>query len=247
MKVLLALAGGDHREYLCTGPVESGFSVEQVDDGREALNRILYCAFDVIILGRQIPGMDGRNVLKAMRAALHNTPVMIIADNIDVSDQVDLLMEGADDYVAEPVQFSELLARVMVLARRNTSSAEEELILRFHDLELDLLKRTARRGDRLIDLTAKEFALLEILMRHTGRVFSRTLLLERVWGIHFDPGTTIVESHISRLRKKIDKPFTESLINTKRNLGYTMQLPSRLSSEVSDISKTSEIPEIPAA
>lgn len=142
----------------------------------------------------------------------------------DVEDRVDGLLAGGDDYMVKPFHFSELLARITVLARR-PSQAAQPTMLRVHDLELDLLSRTATRQGQHIELLNKEFALLQLLMETPGRVISRTMILEKIWDFSFDPGTTVVETHISKLRQKMDKPFDIALIHTVRNMGYTIRAP----------------------
>ena len=143
----------------------------------------------------------------------------------DVSDRVEGLSAGADDYLPKPFHFSELLARVIALTRRQASAAAQATELKVHDLTLDLLARTARRQGHVIELQSKEFALLEILMRNAGRVVTRTMLIEQVWNFNFEPNTTVVETHVSRLRAKIDKPFAVPLIHTVRSTGYSMHGP----------------------
>lgn len=184
----------------------------------------MYNDCDVVVLDRMLPGIDGLNVLKALRAAGKAVPVLMLTAMGDVDNRVEGLQAGADDYLAKPFHFSELLARVVSLRRRrgDTTAAAE---LKVYDLTLDLLARTARRQGQLIELQTKEFSLLEILMRNAGRVVTRTMLLEKVWNFNFDPETSVVETHVSRLRSKVDKPFDVQLIHTIRNAGYSMHGP----------------------
>lgn len=224
MKILLAEDDLKMAEYLCAGLIENGHSVDHVTDGREALSYCLYQTCDIVILDRMMPGMDGLSVLKALRAARKDVPVLFLTAMGQIDDRVEGLSAGGDDYLVKPFHFSEFLARVAAIARRKLETPETNA-LDVHDLHLDLLSRTASRQGRLIELHAKEFALLEILMRNAGRVVTRTMLLERVWNFNFEPNTTVVETHMSRLRSKVDKPFDTALIHTIRNTGYSMHGP----------------------
>ena len=224
MKILLAEDDLKMAEYLCAGLIENGHSVDHVTDGREALSYCLYQTCDIVILDRMMPGMDGLSVLKALRAARKDVPVLFLTAMGQIDDRVEGLSAGGDDYLVKPFHFSEFLARVAAIARRKLETPETNA-LDVHDLHLDLLSRTASRQGRLIELHAKEFAMLEILMRNAGRVVTRTMLLERVWNFNFEPNTTVVETHMSRLRSKIDKPFDTALIHTIRNTGYSMHGP----------------------
>jgi two-component system OmpR family response regulator len=224
MKILVAEDDKTTSEFLRKGLIENGHSVDCVVDGREALTYCMYNQCDLVILDRMMPGMDGLSVLKALRAAGKALPVIFLTAMADVDDRVDGLLAGGDDYLVKPFQFSELMARVTALARR-PQSAEKVTQLKVYDLELDLLTRTATRADTRIDLQAKEFALLEILMRNSGRIVTKTMLLEQVWDFNFDPRSTVVETHVSRLRAKIDKPFEVQLLHTSRNSGYSLRAP----------------------
>lgn len=224
MKILLAEDDASSAEFIARGLIEAGHSVETVADGRDALSHCLYNPCDLIVLDRMMPGMDGLSVLKALRAAGRKTPIIFLTAMGDVEDRVAGLTAGGDDYLVKPFHFSELLARIEALARRPAPSGEATT-LTVADLELDLLTRTATRAGVTIELLAKEFALLEVLMRNAGRIVTRTMLLERVWDFSFDPKTSVVETHISRLRAKIDKPFDTPLIHTTRNSGYSIHAP----------------------
>lgn len=224
MKILLAEDDLKMAEYLCAGLIENGHSVDHVTDGREALSYCLYQTCDIVILDRMMPGMDGLSVLKALRAARKDVPVLFLTAMGQIDDRVEGLSAGGDDYLVKPFHFSEFLARVAAITRRKLETPETNA-LDVHDLHLDLLSRTASRQGRLIELHAKEFALLEILMHNAGRVVTRTMLLERVWNFNFEPNTTVVETHMSRLRSKVDKPFDTALIHTIRNTGYSMHGP----------------------
>lgn len=224
MKVLLAEDDATSAEYVRKGLIENGFTVDWVTDGREALTHCLYNAFDLAIVDRMMPGMDGLSLVKALRAAKSDLPVIFLTALADVDDRVEGLRSGGDDYMVKPFHFSELLARIEVLARRSKPT-EQVTELKVHDLTLDLLSRRATRQGRDIELSNREFALLELLMGSQNRVISRTLILEKIWDFTFDPGTTVVETHISKLRQKVDKPFDAPLIHTVRNMGYSIRAP----------------------
>ncbi|MCB2111041.1 MAG: response regulator transcription factor [Defluviimonas sp.] len=224
MKILLAEDDAKMAEYLSAGLTENGHSVDHVTDGRDALSYCLYNDSDLAILDRMMPGMDGLSVLKALRAAKKDLPVLFLTAMGQVDDRVEGLAAGGDDYLVKPFHFSELLARIGVITRRGQAGSATTT-LKVHDLTLDLMARTATRQGALIELHAKEFAMLEILMRNAGRVVTRTMLLERVWNFNFEPNTTVVETHMSRLRAKIDRPFDLALIHTIRNTGYSLHGP----------------------
>lgn len=224
MKILLAEDDKQTSDFIRNGLMQAGHSVESVADGRDALTYCLYNPCDVIVLDWMMPEMDGMSVLKALRAAGRKMPVIILSARASVDDRVAGLQAGADDYLVKPFQFSELEARIMALARRPVQT-REDIRLCVHDLELDLITHAAHRAGQKIQLQAKEYALLEVLMRSPGRILTRTMLLEKVWDFSFDPHTTIVETHMSRLRSKIDKPFDVALIQTVRNAGYMISGP----------------------
>jgi len=224
MKILLAEDDETSAGYVRRGLTENGHVVDWVSDGRDALTHCLYNDVDIAVLDRMMPGMDGLAVVKAMRAAGREVPVIFLTAMSDVEDKVDGLKAGGDDYMVKPFHISELLARIEALARRPLAT-QEKTVLQVHDLTLDLLQRTAHRQDQTIDLLGKEFALLRLLMENAERVISRTLILERVWDFSFDPGTTVVETHISKLRQKIDAPFDVKLLHTLRNMGYVIRAP----------------------
>ncbi len=224
MKILLAEDDQKVADFISAGLTENGHSVDHVTDGRDALTYCLYNDCDLAILDRMMPGMDGLSVLRALRAARKDLPVLFLTAMADVSERVEGLAAGADDYLVKPFHFSELLARVGALSRRRKEVADVA-VLTVHDLTLDLLARTARRQGAVIELQNKEFALLEILMRNAGRTVTRTMMLEQVWNFNFEPNTTVVETHMSRLRTKIDKPFDVALIHTVRNMGYCIHGP----------------------
>lgn len=225
MKILLAEDDPKSADYICAGLTEQGFVVDWVTDGREALSYCLYNNPDLAVVDRMMPGMDGLSLVKALRAAKSDLPVIFLTALSDVDDRVEGLMAGGDDYLVKPFHFSELLARITVLGRRPKHTAHDITELKVHDLTLDLLTRTAKRGVQTVELLNKEFALLRLMMEHPGRIVSRTMILEKIWDFNFDPGTTVVETHMSKLRQKVDKPFDTALIHTVRNMGYTIRAP----------------------
>jgi two-component system OmpR family response regulator len=211
-------------DYVRSGLEEEGHSVEHFADGRDALTYCLYNTCELAILDRMMPGMDGVSVVRALRAAGSEMPVIFLTGLADVDHRVEGLTAGGDDYLTKPFHFSELKARIAALTRRRTTHADVTM-LKVHDLELDLLARTARRQGQVIELQTKEYQLLEALMRNAGRVLTRTMLLEKIWNFSFEPNTTVLETHMSRLRAKIDKPFDIPLIHTIRNTGYSIHGP----------------------
>lgn len=224
MKILLAEDDVVSAEYIRKGLTEKGYVVDWVEDGREALTYCLYNKCDLFIADRMLPGMDGLSVVKALRASGRKLPVIFLTALSDIDDKVDGLLAGGDDYMVKPFHFSELLARITALLRRpNESTAKTSITV--HDLKLNLLSRTAERQGLQIELKNKEYALLELLMENADRVISKTIILEKVWDLNFDPGTTAVETHISKLRQKVDKPFDVQLIHTIRNMGYSIHAP----------------------
>ncbi|HTM78506.1 MAG TPA: winged helix-turn-helix domain-containing protein, partial [Devosia sp.] len=183
-----------------------------------------YYPCDLLILDRMMPGIDGLSVLKSLRAAGRHLPVIFLTAMGDIDDRVEGLMAGGDDYLVKPFHLSELLARITALSRRPHEEAQVTR-LKVHDLELDLMSHVATRAGHKIELQSKEYALLEILMRNAGRIMTKTMLIEQVWDYNFDPKTTVVETHMSRLRAKIDKPFEVALIHNTRNSGYAIHAP----------------------
>lgn len=221
MKILIAEDDLKTAEFVSRGFGEAGFVCDVVHDGRDAMTAALQNEYAALILDRMMPGLDGVSLIKALRASGNRAPVIFLTALGAVSDRVEGLEAGADDYLSKPFAFSELKARLDALLRR-PPIREETTVLRFHDLELDLLSRRARRGSTDIALQNKEFLLLEALMRNAGRVLTRTMLLEQVWDFNFDPQTSVVETHISRLRAKIDKGFEPQLVRTVRGVGYKL-------------------------
>ena len=225
LKILLVEDDRENADYVANGLREEGRLVAQVASGAEGLICAMGNGFDLLIVDRMIPGLDGSNLVRSLRAAGHHTSVLFLTVLGGVEDRVSGLNAGGDDYLVKPFAFSELVARVATLGRRPRTTAAETK-LRVLDLELDLLSRTVRRSGELIDLQPREFRPLEYLMRHAGQVVTRTMLLEHVWDIHFDPRTNVVETHISRLRTKVDKGFAAELIHTVRGAGYCVRSPT---------------------
>ena len=225
MRILLIEDDDRTVAYVTRGFDESGHQCETLADGQDALYQATHDSYDVLIVDRMLPGLDGLALVKALRAAGTMTPVLFLTAMSGVDDRVEGLDAGGDDYLVKPFAFSELLARVNALARRPHVQAEVTK-LRVHDLELDLIRRRVERKGQVLDLQPKEFKLLEFLMRNESRVVTRTMLLERVWGFNFDPKTSVVDTHISRLRAKIDKPFDVPLLHTVRNTGYSLHAPA---------------------
>ena len=210
-------------EYISRGLIEQNFTVDHAVNGRDGLFLATEGEHEVVILDRMLPGMDGMAVLKAMRAADVQTPVIVLSALADTNDRIEGLTAGADDYLAKPFSFAELLARVQALRRRQDKGGAgqpQQSILRCGDLELDRLARQVRRGARKIPMQPREFRLLEYLMLHMDEVVTRTMLLEAVWDYHFDPGTNVIDVHISRLRRKIDDGEPTAVLRTVRGAGY---------------------------
>jgi two-component system OmpR family response regulator len=225
MRILVVEDDERTADYIVKGLSEAGHVAEVLVDGRDALVHATHSSYDVMVLDRMIPGLDGLSLVKALRATGILTPIIFLTAIGGVDDRVDGLEAGADDYLTKPFAFSELMARVNALCRRPPVQAEKTL-LRVADLELDVARRTVKRAGQKIELQPREFTLLEVLMRNEGRVVTRTMLLERVWDFHFDPKTSVVETHISRLRAKVDKPFPVALLHTIRNTGYSVHAPN---------------------
>lgn len=222
MRLLLIEDDLQAAAYLAKGLRENGYEVEHSPDGRDGLDKATRQQYDVVIADRQLPHVDGLAIIAAMRGREDRTPVLILSALGTVDDRVHGLKAGGDDYLTKPFAFSELLARIEALSRR-ASAAAEATRLRVADLDLDLLARRVTRGERSIELTTKEFQLLEYLMRRPGQVVTRTMLLEGVWNLHFDPQTNIIDVHMSRLRNAIDKGHAKPLIHTVRGAGYVLK------------------------
>lgn len=210
-------------EYLTKGLTENGYVVDVARDGIEGRRLAEGGDYSVVLLDVMLPGIDGFGVLRAMRACSH-TPVLMLTARDKVEDRVRGLQEGADDYLVKPFAFSELLARISALIRRGSGVPQAHpTTLKLAELEVDLLGRKAWRGGRRLDLTAKEFLLLTVLLRRRGQILSRTTLAEQVWDMNFDSDTNIVEVAVRRLRAKMDDPFPERLLHTVRGMGYVLE------------------------
>jgi len=223
MKLLVAEDEPKTGIYLQQGLREAGFTVDRVVTGTDAIDQALNEAYDLLILDVMMPGLDGWEVIRRLRAAGQAVPVLFLTARDGVDDRVKGLELGADDYLVKPFAFSELLARVRTLLRRGNSSLPVQTTLQIGDLQVDLLKRRASRGGQRIDLTAKEFALLELLMRRHGEVLSKSLIASQVWDMNFDSDTNVIEVAIRRLRAKIDDEFEVKLLHTCRGMGYRLE------------------------
>lgn len=221
-KILIVEDDKTTADFICNGLTESGFTVDLANNGRDGLFHATDASYDAIILDRMLPGMDGMAVLGAIRAAKIETPVLILSALSAIDARVEGLNAGADDYLTKPFGFAELLARVRLLIRRAAGTPAIETKLTCADLEMDLLSRKVRRGDVVLVLQPREFRLLEFLLRHKDQLVTRTMLLEGVWEYHFDPGTNVIDVHISRLRKKVDEGFSPPLLKTMRGSGYML-------------------------
>lgn len=224
MKILVIEDDRETADYVRKGLEEAGHVVDVAANGRDGLFLAAGEPFDLIVADRRLPGVDGLSIVRTIRAGGVKTPVLFLTTMSGVGDRVEGLEAGADDYLVKPFAFAELVARANALTRRPPMAAVET-VLRVANLEMDLIARKVRRGGQDIDLQPREFRLLEFLMRHAGRTVTRTMLLEGVWDFHFDPRTNIVETHISRLRSKVDKGFDAELIETVRGAGYRIRAP----------------------
>ena len=223
MKILVVEDDKTVGAFVQRGLEEQRFHVELVEDGKAGLERISQGRFDVIVLDLRLPGMTGIEVLRTVRDRGVTTPVLVLTAQDAVESKVQALRTGADDYVTKPFAFEELLARVEALGRRPQDIASP--VIEVADLVIDTGRHEARRGDQSIDLTPKEYAVLEYLARNVGRVLSRTLITEYAWDYHFDPGTNIVDVVINRLRKKLETGSKAKLIYTVRGVGYVLKVP----------------------
>ena len=210
----------DVAEYIERGLAGSGHAVDVAHDGNRGLDLAATKPYDVMIIDRMLPGVDGLTIVKRIRATGIPAPILILSALGEVDDRVEGLKAGADDYLTKPFAFSELEARLEVLQRRSAGGLAMDNVLKVGDLELDQLSRTASRAGQTIELQPREYRLLEYLMRHAGQVVTRTMLLEHVWDYHFDPQTNVIDVHISRLRGKIDKGYDKALLHTVRGAGY---------------------------
>nr|WP_306263491.1 response regulator [Pararhizobium sp. IMCC3301] len=224
MRILIVEDDKPTAEFVEAGLRELGHVVDLVNNGRDGVMYALDEAYDLAVIDRMLPVLDGVAIVKTLRASGSGLPIILLTAMGGVDDRVEGLEAGADDYLVKPFAFSELMARINALARRPSLKAQ---ITELHvaDLTLDLVRRTTMRAGRNIDLKPREFSVLEVLMRNEGRVVTRTMLLEKVWDFNFLPQTSVVETLISRLRAKIDKPFDVQLLHTVRNTGYSVHAP----------------------
>jgi len=221
VKILIVEDEPKTGDYLRQGLVEAGFVVDLARDGLDGLHLALGGGYDLVVLDVMLPSLDGWGVLQTVRRQGHEMPVLFLTARDQVEDRVRGLELGADDYLVKPFAFSELLARVRTLLRRG--KAKEPEVMRAADLELDLMRRRVTRAGVRIDLTAKEFALLELLLRRQGEVLPRSLIASQVWDMNFDSDTNVIEVAVRRLRAKVDEPFEPRLIRTVRGMGYVLE------------------------
>jgi len=222
MRILIIEDDLEAASYLKKGLTESGHLVEHASNGKLGLGTALSGDFDVMIIDRMLPELDGLSIVASLRAANVGTPVLILSALNEVNDKVEGLKAGSDDYLTKPYAFSELIARIEALVRRRAPE-QNNMSLKLADLEMNLLAHKVTRAGKEITLQPREFRLLEYFLRHKGQVVSRTMLLEQVWDYNFDPQTNVVDVHISRLRNKIDKGFEPTLLHTVRGSGYSLR------------------------
>jgi two-component system OmpR family response regulator len=222
MRILVVEDDLEAQRYLVKGLREAGHVVDEAADGETGLTLAMSRSYDVAVVDRMLPRLDGLKLVESMREERNMTPVLFLSALSDVDDRIKGLRAGGDDYLSKPYSFAELQARLDALIRRRDPAAIKTKVL-VGDLELDLLSRTARREESSIDLQPREFRLLEYLMRHQGQIVTRTMLLENVWEYHFDPQTNVIDVHISRLRAKIDKGYPRPLLHTVRGAGYMIR------------------------
>lgn len=223
MRVLVVEDDQKIASFAVKGLKQAGLAVDHAADGEEGLHLALTEPYDVAVIDIMLPKLDGLNLIDQLRRQKINTPVIILSAKRSVDDRVKGLQTGSDDYLTKPFAFSELLARVQALIRR-ASKVVEPTCLTIGNLTLDLLTREVVRGSRKIDLQPREFALLEYLMRHAGRVLSKSMIMEHVWGYDFDPQTNVVDVLVCRLRNKVDRDFEKKLIHTQRGVGYALKI-----------------------
>jgi two-component system OmpR family response regulator len=226
VRLLIIEDDEDVASYVKNGLEQAGYTVDAAANGKDGLFLATTESYDGIIVDRMLPGVDGLAIIRTLRASDISTPVLVLSALGEVDDRVAGLKAGGDDYLVKPFEFVELQARIEALLRRQRSTADAgATVLQVADLTLDLLRLKVERAGQRIELQPKEFQLLEYLMRHTGQVVTRTMLLEAVWNYHFDPQTNVIDVHMSRLRTKIDKDFDRPLLNTVRGAGYRLEAP----------------------
>lgn len=225
MNILLIEDDTTTASFIQKGLNEQGYVVDHVANGEDGLHLGLTNPYDAMIIDRMLPEMDGLSIIRTLRKQNITSPVLILSALGEVDNRVEGLKAGGDDYLVKPYAFSELHARLQALLRR-AQPAQEQTLLKLADLEMDLMKRQVKRAGTLINLQPREFTLLEYLLRNTGQVVTRTMLLEKVWDYHFDPQTNVIDVHISRLRGKIDRDFNPPLLHTIRGAGYILHDPA---------------------
>ncbi|MCU0561835.1 MAG: response regulator transcription factor [Desulfobacterales bacterium] len=222
MRILLVEDDPKIASFVLKGLKAEGFAVDHAADGEAGLDLALTEPYDAAVVDLMLPKLSGLELIKTLRAEKVKVPVIVLSAKGAVEDRVKGLQTGADDYLAKPFAFSELLARVQALIRRSTDAAEPTR-LAFEDLSMNLITREVKRGETAVELQPLEFSLLEYLLRSAGRVVSKTMIMEHVWDYHFDPQTNVVESRIYKLREKIDKGYAVKLIHTVRGVGYVLK------------------------
>ncbi|MDE1897623.1 MAG: response regulator transcription factor [Xanthomonadaceae bacterium] len=222
MRILVVEDDSETRSWIARGLAEQGYRVTAAEDGHEALYQATEGDFDALVVDRMLPKLDGLALVRALRAAAVRTPVLMLTALAETPQRVEGLNAGADDYLGKPFAFTELVARLQALARRPPLTVQSTM-LETDDLRMDLARREVSRGGQVLDLTPTEFRLLECLLRNAGKVVTRTMLLEQVWHFHFDPRTSVVETHMSRLRTKLDRGYEDELIETVRGVGYRVR------------------------
>lgn len=222
MRILIVEDDPKIASFILRGLREEGYAVDHADEGETGLHLALTEPYDAAIVDLMLPKMDGLTLIERMRASRRTTPVIILSAKRSVDERIRGLQAGGDDYLTKPFAFSELAARLQALLRRSSGHVESNR-LSCGDLELDLLRREVRRQGERIELQPRELALLEYLLRHAGRVVTRTMIMEHVWNYNFDPQTNVIEARIWKLRDKIDKPYERKLIHTVRGVGYVLR------------------------
>jgi len=225
MRLLIVEDDMEIASFITKGMKQEGFAVDHADDGEEGLHMALTEPYDVMIIDIMLPVLDGLGIVEKIRKKHVNTPVLILSAKRSIGDKVIGIQKGGDDYMTKPFAFSELLARIQALIRRSTGFVETTNII-VGDLSINLMRRDVARAEKKIDLQPKEFSLLEYLARNANRVVSKTMIMEHIWDFHFDPQTNVVDVLVCRLRSKIDKGFSEKMIQTIRGFGYVLKTPS---------------------
>ena len=220
MRILVVEDDDSHAQFIIDGLKQAGNNVDRAKDGMDGLFLATEEKYDVMVIDRMVPKLDGLAIIQALRSSNIKTPVLILSSLSKVEERIKGLRAGGDDYMTKPFEFGELMARVEALARRSGREQAEQTMLKVGDLEMNLVTREVRRGDKSIDLQNKEFQLLEFLMRRQDQVVTRTMLLEGVWDFHFSPNTNLIDAQMSKLRQKVDKNFDKTLIRTVRSVGY---------------------------